>query len=833
MDSSESVQADGRWPTALISGTRDDMVEYRTAALDACLRARFSPIAMEHQSAKEQTAADLSMDYVDEAEVYIGILGARYGSIPKGGDRSYTEMEFDRATKNRIPRLIFLIDEKTRQVRLDDIEQMDDRARGRLRRLKERITQAGLLVDWFTSPEELKGQVYQALTEVRPSLDGQSESRSTGRPSGGGGATQRCRALLIGVGGYPSDKALHGPAIDVQLMKRALADGGAPHGDQWTIQECPEPSNQELRTQLMEFFDEARGCCLLVYYSGHGDAKGLYGRDSDLTRTVVTAGLLVELIRSSGAASVVLLLDCCNSVAPPSAEAGFGDLGADLHVAGEPDVAVVFASRGLADDGGSGRPSPFTESLVKVLSDPVAFDRDGLTVDGLLVALERMGEKPWTNQGYAGAAVVAARPGALMPVGTSPPALSLDVEAGSILADRLPLLLQLVRTIDCLLAVAPNVDAIPLKVVSDGIDVLAAELRDCSLTSEQQSALSGLLGDAELAAEGCGMLFDAGETHVPELPWEYVALCQDQDRKRQIAMSRTFRSGRKKDAPPRGECRVALFSSLKVASIEDAELLTEMTLEKLPSAESTSQAGSAQWSQVSSAQDNSDVVVLQAPVARHLDQDGAYGVGLMFVGPGEGRPWFVGAQTLIATLSQRYAMRYLLIESVADSPTGESALILRTLAEKLARSLDCAVMAVCHARAYLDVATQSRPAFCAEVIHRHSERGVSLARAAAEARDEVLRLFGGVGAIVGVPIVMQPWAVDEEPHPPDGGERRGHAPLRPAGPSRAQAEPTGPSVGTTQFDPTPPERRRLSGEVATKPQPEVPDDAPPQPDEYL
>jgi hypothetical protein len=52
---------------------------------------------MEHLPASDADAIAESLRMVDEADVYVGVFGYRYGHIPEGRDRSISEMEVDRA----------------------------------------------------------------------------------------------------------------------------------------------------------------------------------------------------------------------------------------------------------------------------------------------------------------------------------------------------------------------------------------------------------------------------------------------------------------------------------------------------------------------------------------------------------------------------------------------------------------------------------------------------------------------------------------------------------------------------------------------------------------
>jgi hypothetical protein len=70
--------------TAMISSTSVDLPEPRKEAMDACLRQGIFPRAMEHLPARDADAIRVSLEMVDEADIYIGIYAWRYGHVPEG-----------------------------------------------------------------------------------------------------------------------------------------------------------------------------------------------------------------------------------------------------------------------------------------------------------------------------------------------------------------------------------------------------------------------------------------------------------------------------------------------------------------------------------------------------------------------------------------------------------------------------------------------------------------------------------------------------------------------------------------------------------------------------
>lgn len=151
----------------MISSTIADLREYREQARSACEQAGFTPYLAENFAADNVNLLDASLKAVEDADVFLCILGRRYGYVPGGSDTSITEMEFNHATRLNKPILVFAIHDDS-AVRMRDLEGPPERRR--LQALKDRL-QEQTVVGFFHSPENLRKQILEGLFFLRKQLD--------------------------------------------------------------------------------------------------------------------------------------------------------------------------------------------------------------------------------------------------------------------------------------------------------------------------------------------------------------------------------------------------------------------------------------------------------------------------------------------------------------------------------------------------------------------------------------------------------------------------------------------------------------------------------------
>lgn len=132
-----------------ISSTYIDLVEARVKVRDAILSMLHFPVGMEMFNAADEEQWEIIQETIDSSDYYVLILGQRYGSeISDGPDAgiSYTEKEFRYAREQKIPTLVFIIDDSV-PLKKEFIE-TDPEKQAKLDAFKEEAKQ-NRLVKWW------------------------------------------------------------------------------------------------------------------------------------------------------------------------------------------------------------------------------------------------------------------------------------------------------------------------------------------------------------------------------------------------------------------------------------------------------------------------------------------------------------------------------------------------------------------------------------------------------------------------------------------------------------------------------------------------------------
>ena len=185
------------------------------AAAEAVERARDVVVDMRTFPASETGPGPVSEDGVRAADVYVALVGFRYGSpVPSRPELSYTELEFETATAAGMPRLVFLLADDSEGPRELFAELEHPK---RQEAFRQRVRSAsGVTIDTVATPEELSENLFHALSALpRARTAGVPVGRVWSVPARNAGFTGR-EELLAGLrealrGGGPAVvQAVHG-----------------------------------------------------------------------------------------------------------------------------------------------------------------------------------------------------------------------------------------------------------------------------------------------------------------------------------------------------------------------------------------------------------------------------------------------------------------------------------------------------------------------------------------------------------------------------------------------------------------------------------------------
>ena len=175
---------------------------YVAAAERAVSAAGHVVVDMAGFPAAGQAPARVCAELVRGCDVYIGVLGTRYGSAVRDRPEvSYTELEFDTAAEAGLDRLVFLLDTAADDVGTPPSALIDREFGDRQDAFRRRVQDSGLTTLSFASPDALGQLVERSLRELA----------GTRRGAGGGSGRAQVRGWPLAEVRDPFALEVHRP----------------------------------------------------------------------------------------------------------------------------------------------------------------------------------------------------------------------------------------------------------------------------------------------------------------------------------------------------------------------------------------------------------------------------------------------------------------------------------------------------------------------------------------------------------------------------------------------------------------------------------------------
>jgi hypothetical protein len=145
--------------TVFVSATQRDLLDERQEVAGEILKAGHIPCGMEQFSASGHPSWTIIEQTINICDYYVLVIAGRYGSVDATTGISWTEREYNYATKLRLPVLAFIRDDKA--ITKSDTEEDPEKLR-RLKSFVERVEGTWHRETWG-SKEDLRGRVAVAL----------------------------------------------------------------------------------------------------------------------------------------------------------------------------------------------------------------------------------------------------------------------------------------------------------------------------------------------------------------------------------------------------------------------------------------------------------------------------------------------------------------------------------------------------------------------------------------------------------------------------------------------------------------------------------------------
>lgn len=145
-----------------VSSTYTDLIEERQSAVEAILKAGHIPAGMELFTSSNKSQWEIIKRWIDESDIYMLILGGRYGSIELESGKSYTHLEYEYALQINKPLFaIVMKDEAIAELKAKDTEQDNPE------KLKDfRNIVMSRMCAFFADEKDIKLAIHESLNDI-------------------------------------------------------------------------------------------------------------------------------------------------------------------------------------------------------------------------------------------------------------------------------------------------------------------------------------------------------------------------------------------------------------------------------------------------------------------------------------------------------------------------------------------------------------------------------------------------------------------------------------------------------------------------------------------
>lgn len=149
-----------------VSSTYLDLKEERQAAVSAILTTRHIPAGMELFTSGDESQLNVIKQWIDESDVYMLILGGRYGSIEPTTGKSYTHLEYEYAIEKEKPFFACIANDDAIEAKIKEhgSKYMETENADKLRNFRKLV--ASKTCKFWDDPKDIKIITSESLSQI-------------------------------------------------------------------------------------------------------------------------------------------------------------------------------------------------------------------------------------------------------------------------------------------------------------------------------------------------------------------------------------------------------------------------------------------------------------------------------------------------------------------------------------------------------------------------------------------------------------------------------------------------------------------------------------------
>jgi hypothetical protein len=151
-----------------VSSTYIDLKEERQAAVQAILNADHIPAGMELFSAGDRTQMEVIKRWIDESDVFLLILGGRYGTVETSSQKSYTHLEYEYALEKGKALFAVVANQKALEERIKTsklgLQLMEQENQHKLKEFRK-VVCSDKIVKFWSDSKDIELAILKTLSE--------------------------------------------------------------------------------------------------------------------------------------------------------------------------------------------------------------------------------------------------------------------------------------------------------------------------------------------------------------------------------------------------------------------------------------------------------------------------------------------------------------------------------------------------------------------------------------------------------------------------------------------------------------------------------------------